>query len=199
VTGLVRPDRHQDDGETSVTAGDGVTHTYTITVSNAGPSDATNVTVGEASFPVGFTMGTVSSSQGSCAAFRQPRHDRQRRQRHDQRRLHRAELHARAPDQHRLGRRRRHNTGDTGASDDTTVTASSDLTVTKTDGETSVTAGDGVTHTYTITVSNAGPSDATNVTVGEASFPVGSRWAPSAPARAAARPSRATSARCSRR
>jgi len=27
------------------------------------------VTVGEASFPVGFTMGTVSSSQGSCAAF----------------------------------------------------------------------------------------------------------------------------------
>jgi len=178
-----------------VTAGDGVTHTYTITVSNAGPSDATNVTVGEASFPVGFTMGTVSSSQGSCAAFpcnlgtianggsatisvdytvRAPRSGSRPTPSRSRRRH-----------QHRRHRR----------SDDTTVTASSDLTVTKTDGETSVTAGDGVTHTYTITVSNAGPSDATNVTVGEASFPVGFTMAPSAPARAAARPSRATSAR----
>jgi len=62
----------------------------------------------------------------------QPRHDRQRRQRHDQRRLHRAELHARLQTNTVSVAVDGTNTGDTGASDDTTVTASSDLTVTKT-------------------------------------------------------------------
>jgi uncharacterized repeat protein (TIGR01451 family) len=59
----------KDDGVTEVTAGDGTTHTYTITVSNSGPSDADNVTVSEDSFPAGFVMGTVSSSQGDCTGF----------------------------------------------------------------------------------------------------------------------------------
>ncbi|NIS82016.1 MAG: DUF11 domain-containing protein, partial [Anaerolineales bacterium] len=59
----------KDDGVTQVTAGDGVTYMYTITVNNDGPSDADNVTVTEDSFPSGFTMGAVSSSQGGCAAF----------------------------------------------------------------------------------------------------------------------------------
>ena len=59
----------KDDGVTQVTAGDGVTYEYTITVHNDGPSDAHNVTVTEDNFPAGFTMGTVSSSQGACAAF----------------------------------------------------------------------------------------------------------------------------------
>src|SRR5436305_515956 len=49
------------------------------------------------------------------------------------------------------------------SSDTNPMLTRSDLTVTKSDGETSITAGDGVTHTYTITVHNAGPSDATNV------------------------------------
>src|SRR3989442_2484407 len=41
-----------------------------------------------------------------------------------------------------------------------TVVTSADLSVTKTDGVTTVTAGDGVTRTYTITVSNTvGSSD----------------------------------------
>jgi len=59
----------KDDGVTQVTAGDGATYTYTITVNNDGPSDADNVTVSEDSFPAGFDMGTVSSSQGGCDAF----------------------------------------------------------------------------------------------------------------------------------
>src|SRR5207249_4710650 len=42
-----------------------------------------------------------------------------------------------------------------------------DLSVTKSDGVTTVTAGDGVPRTYTITVSNAGPSNATSVTLSD--------------------------------
>jgi len=49
----------------------------------------------------------------------------------------------------------------------TTVTRKADLSVTKTDGVTSVTAGDGVTRTYTITVTNNGPSDASGVTLSD--------------------------------
>ena len=49
------------------------------------------------------------------------------------------------------------------ASDTNTVTTSPDLSVTKGDGTDMVTAGDGVTRTFTIIVSNAGPSDAGSV------------------------------------
>ena len=49
------------------------------------------------------------------------------------------------------------------ATDSNTVATSADLSVTKSDGVTSVTAGDGVTYTYTITVSNGGPSTRTDV------------------------------------
>src|SRR5438552_2633663 len=56
------------------------------------------------------------------------------------------------------------NTANNTASDTNTVVTSADLAVTKSDGVTTVIAGDGVTRTYTITVSNiAGPSDATSV------------------------------------
>src|SRR5437016_4196608 len=56
----------KDDGVTTVTAGDGVTRTYTITVSNAGPSVANGVAVSD-TWPVGFTQGTVTPSQGTCS------------------------------------------------------------------------------------------------------------------------------------
>src|SRR5438445_76851 len=60
-------------------------------------------------------------------------------------------------------------TGKNTASDNNTVATSAELAVTKTDGVTTVIAGDGVTRTYTITVSNiAGPSDATGVTLSDA-------------------------------
>src|SRR3989442_7871711 len=55
----------KSDGVTTVTAGDGVTHTYTITASNAGPSNATSVTLTDA-WPSGFARGTPSPSQGTC-------------------------------------------------------------------------------------------------------------------------------------
>src|SRR5262249_3299702 len=51
------------------------------------------------------------------------------------------------------------------ASDDTTVGISADLSISKSDGVTTVTAGDGLVYTYTITVHNSGPSDAQNVSV----------------------------------
>ena len=57
------------------------------------------------------------------------------------------------------------NSGNNSSSTSTTVETKADLSVTKTDGVTNVTAGDGITRTYTITVSNAGPSDAAGVTL----------------------------------
>ena len=53
------------DGVTSVTAGDGVVRTYTVTVSNAGPAPATLVDLAD-TFPSGFTRGTVTPDQGSA-------------------------------------------------------------------------------------------------------------------------------------
>ena len=46
-----------------MTAGDGVTRTYTITVGNAGPSTATGVSLTD-TWPAGFTRGTITPSQG---------------------------------------------------------------------------------------------------------------------------------------
>lgn len=52
---------------TTVTAGDGVTRTYTITVSNESPSMAPSVTLTD-TWPSGFTLGNLTSSQGSCTS-----------------------------------------------------------------------------------------------------------------------------------
>ena len=51
------------DAVVSAIAGDSVT--YTLYVSNAGPSDAANVVVTD-TWPVGFSRGVVTPSQGSC-------------------------------------------------------------------------------------------------------------------------------------
>ncbi len=58
----------KDDGETTVDAGDGVVHTYTITVDDGGPSVATGVTIDD-TWPAGFSRGTIISSQGTCASI----------------------------------------------------------------------------------------------------------------------------------
>src|SRR5207244_1486146 len=55
----------KSDGETSVTAGAATVHTYTITVHNGGPSDATGVSISD-SWPAGFSQGTITPSQGTC-------------------------------------------------------------------------------------------------------------------------------------
>src|SRR5207247_1743942 len=54
----------KSDGVTTVTAGDGVVRTYTITVTNNGPSDAQDVSVADA-WPAGFTEGTITDAYGS--------------------------------------------------------------------------------------------------------------------------------------
>src|SRR5205823_3632951 len=51
----------------SVTAGDGVTYTYTITVNNTGPLLASGVTLTD-SWPGGFVRGNTTASQGSCSS-----------------------------------------------------------------------------------------------------------------------------------
>jgi uncharacterized repeat protein (TIGR01451 family) len=60
------------------------------------------------------------------------------------------------------------NTGNNSATDTDTLAAQADLSITKTDGVTTATPGGSVT--YTITASNAGPSNATGATVAD-TFP----------------------------
>lgn len=55
----------KDDGLSTVIAGDSSIHTYIITVQNNGPSDALNTKISDI-WPIGFTRGTVTTSQGSC-------------------------------------------------------------------------------------------------------------------------------------
>ena len=87
------------DGLASVVAGDGLTHGYTITVSNGGPSDATAVSLA-AVWPTGFSQGARQPVAGQLRAGRRrtrlrlrPGHHRGRRERHGQRRLHRPGRH----------------------------------------------------------------------------------------------------------
>src|SRR5256884_660943 len=164
------------DGVTTVTAGDGVTRTVAVTVSNAGPSDATSVTLSD-TWPGGFTRGTTTPSQGTCTTttgqnfscslgtipagggatvtvnYTVPASTPAGPQTNT------VTVSSPVSDP---------NTANNTASDTNTVVTSADLSVTKTDGVTTVIAGDGVTRTYTITVSNtAGPSDATSVTLSD--------------------------------
>src|SRR5581483_6457760 len=55
--------------------------------------------------------------------------------------------------------------GNNGATDTDTLVASADLSITKTDGVTTATPGNALT--YTITASNAGPSNASSATVAD--------------------------------
>src|SRR3989442_9797384 len=57
----------KSDGVASVSVLDSSTHTYTIVVSNAGPSMASGVTLTD-TWPNGFTRGATTTSQGSCTS-----------------------------------------------------------------------------------------------------------------------------------
>src|SRR5207245_375858 len=165
------------DGVTTVTAGDGVTRTYLITVSNTvSSSDATGVTLND-TWPTGFSRTAPTTSQGTCAtttgqnfscslgtipaggsatvtvSYTVPASTPAGPQTNT------VTVSSPVSDP---------NTANNTASDTNTVVTSADLSVTKTDGVTTVTAGDGVTRTYTITVSNTvGSSDATSVTLND--------------------------------
>lgn len=57
------------------------------------------------------------------------------------------------------------NPSNNSATENTLVIEQTELTIAKSDGVSSVTAGDGVVHVYTVTVTNLGPSDATSITL----------------------------------
>jgi len=168
------------DGVTAVTAGDGVTYTYTITVTNnTATMSATGVTLTD-TWPAGFkrtslsctptsgmstgngsftcNLGTIAPSTSTTvtATYTVPSSTTGSQ-------TNTATVSSTTSDP---------NTSNNTASDTNTVTTSANLSVMKSDGVDTVTAGDGVTRTYTITVTNAGPSDAANVTLDD-SWPAG--------------------------
>jgi uncharacterized repeat protein (TIGR01451 family) len=155
------------DGVTSVTAG--ATDTYTIVVSNSGPSDAANLNVADTLPAQGFTNitspnlpsgVTFTAATDSWPLASLPSGQSVTLQ-----------LAGTVPSG--ATGSSYVNTATASASDASTVTATDSdsltshatLAITKTDGVTSVTAGAG--DTYTIVVSNSGPSDASNLSVAD--------------------------------
>jgi uncharacterized repeat protein (TIGR01451 family) len=155
----------------TVTAGDPNTHTYTITITNTGAVTAQGVTLTD-TWPTGFnrtavngctltngsatgtgnftcTVGNVPGNGGSAtvtATFTVPSSTPAGTQTNS------VQVTSSTPGS---------NTAT--ANNNIAVTTNAPLTVTKDDHVQFVTAGDGATYTYTIIVSNNGPSDAQNV------------------------------------
>jgi uncharacterized repeat protein (TIGR01451 family) len=170
------------DGVTKVTAGG--SKTYTITASNAGPSDAPSADVAD-TFPASLTCNwtCVASAGGDCDTTALGTGDSGSGSIN--------ELDVLIPADGNVtytatcsiastatgtlgntatvtGNVTETNPGNESATDTDTIDLSADLSVTKTDGVTQVTAGGSTT--YTITASNAGPSDAPGSNVSD-SFP----------------------------
>ncbi|MCY2989815.1 MAG: hypothetical protein NTY19_18375 [Planctomycetota bacterium] len=160
------------DGVATVVAGDGVTYTYTIVVSNTGPSDAQGVQVTD-TWPTQFTRDVTTPTQGSITPsgsnftwnvgsvsasgsatltvkYTVPVGASPGAA------LNTVSVTSSTFDP---------NAADNTATDTTTVTTSADLVITKSDSMTSVVAGNGVTYSYLITVSNTGFSNAQDVVV----------------------------------
>ena len=164
------------DGVSSVTAGGGLT--YTITASNAGPDTATGATVAD-TFPASLTGSwtCVGAGGGTCSAAGSGNINAT------------VSLPAGGSVTYTVSATvspaatgTLSNTatvtapagvsdptpGNNSATDTDTIIQSADLAITKTDGVTIATAGGSVT--YTITASNAGPSNASGATVAD-TFP----------------------------
>ena len=150
----------------AVTAGEALT--YTLTVTNNGPLDATGVTVTD-TLPTGVTFQSATPSQGNCGGTSSVTCTLNTLAVSDTATVtivvtvnsstrgtlsNTAEVSANEPDL---------TPGNDTATEETTVNAEADLAVTKTDTPDLVIAGE--TLTYTLTVTNSGPSDATGVTV----------------------------------
>ncbi len=164
------------DGVTTATPGGSVT--YTITASNAGPSNATGATVAD-TFPASLTCTwtCVGAGGGTCTASGSGNINNTVNLPSGGSVTYTASCTISAAATGTLA-----NTatvtapagvtdptpGNNSSTDSDTLGASADLAITKTDGVTSATPGGSVT--YTITASNAGPSNATGATVAD-TFP----------------------------
>jgi uncharacterized repeat protein (TIGR01451 family) len=164
------------DGVTTATPGGSVT--YTISASNAGPSNATGATVAD-TFPASLTCTwtCVGAGGGTCTASGSGNINNTVNLPSGGSVTYTASCTISAAATGTLS-----NTatvtapagvtdptpGNNSATDSDTLGASADLAITKTDGVTSATPGGSVT--YTITASNAGPSNATGATVAD-TFP----------------------------
>ncbi|MDC8012782.1 DUF11 domain-containing protein [Tahibacter soli] len=164
------------DGVTTATPGGSVT--YTITASNAGPSNATGATVAD-TFPASetCTWTCVGAGGGTCTASGSGNISNNVNLPAGGSVTYTASCTISAAATGTLS-----NTatvaapagvtdptpGNNSATDSDTLSASADLSITKTDGVTTATPGGSVT--YTITASNAGPSNATGATVAD-TFP----------------------------
>jgi uncharacterized repeat protein (TIGR01451 family) len=164
------------DGVTTATPGGSVT--YTITASNAGPSNATGATVAD-TFPASLTCTwtCAGAGGGTCTASGSGNLNDSVNLPSGGSVTYTASCTVSAAATGTLS-----NTatvtapagvtdptpGNNSATDSDTLGASADLSITKTDGVTTATAGGSVT--YTITASNAGPSNATGATVAD-TFP----------------------------
>jgi uncharacterized repeat protein (TIGR01451 family) len=164
------------DGVTSATPGGSVT--YTITASNAGPSNATGATVAD-TFPAALTCTwtCVGAGGGTCTASGSGNINGTVNLPAGGSTTYTAACAISASATGTLS-----NTatvtapagvtdptpGNNSATDTDTLSAQADLSITKTDGVTSATPGGSAT--YTITASNAGPSNATGATVAD-TFP----------------------------
>ncbi len=164
------------DGVTTATPGGSVT--YTITASNAGPSNATGATVAD-TFPASLTCTwtCAGAGGGTCTASGSGNINDTVNLPAGGSVTYTASCTISAPATGTLT-----NTatvtapagvtdptpGNNSATDSDTLAPSADLSITKTDGVTTATPGGSVT--YTITASNAGPSNATGATVAD-TFP----------------------------
>ncbi len=164
------------DGVTTVTAGGSAT--YTITASNAGPSNASGATVAD-TFPASLTCTwtCAGAGGGTCTAAGSGNINDTVNLPTGGSVTYTASCAISASATGTLS-----NTatvtappgvtdptpGNNSATDSDTIGASADLSITKTDGVTTVTAGGSTT--YTITASNAGPSNASGATVAD-TFP----------------------------
>jgi uncharacterized repeat protein (TIGR01451 family) len=159
------------DGVTSVTAGGSTT--YTITASNAGPSNATGATVAD-TFPASLTCTwtCLGSGGGTCTAAGSGNINDTVNLPSGGSATYSASCTISGAATGSLsntatvtapGGVTDSNLTNNSATDTDTVDGSADLSITKTDGVTSVSAGGSTT--YTITASNAGPSNASGATV----------------------------------
>ena len=169
----------KSDGQSSVVAGAATVHTYTITVTNHGPSDALLVSLSD-TWPTGFTQGTITGTGcgagpnftcalGTIAAGGSKV----------------VTVTYTVPSSTTANQTNTATatsaTTDPGvfpntASDTNTVTTIADLSISKTDGV--ATATPGASTTYTIVVGNAGPSNVVGASVTD-TFPAaitGTSW-----------------------